>query len=507
MKHGIIIIILCWYLRTSGAASASETASCANSEQDYIASLFTNLVSLHTCSGHQFTIKSFRTVPVDSMAILTAISTELHALQLQEIRYTKGGALTATIPSSLGFEDVEPVAFVAHVDTACSYHPSQVGMYSKGRHFINPSSIKPWVHNNWDGQDFSFPDDPELIMSTSAVPRLDTAINKTLITASGLSPLGADGLAGAVSLLALASRLQTTTQDTHGPIRLVFMPASELNCAVHLISPGDIRASLAFFLDAETPGDIRYESPIIEFISFRLESYGLQPALGSGTSLDYPAVYNVSLSHMPFVAASILTLLAESRFSCETSKGREPYLEITKLELLGFSITLQVKIKAFDEIGLEEILSFVRNAVRTIGKKHSRTITVEEVERSRFASNNWDLLGRDAGPVRLARAAMRAAGQENPVSTPTRELTDMWGLSTLGLPSIFLFSAWHAAHGPLEWTTVEEMMQVTDTIEGIAKLWLSEHSAKGKRWCPAGHNYDANPHSSRIDLNKYGPAP
>jgi tripeptide aminopeptidase len=509
----ILLLFLCCFLIKIEGATSSET--CANSEHDYVTSLFTKLASLHTCSGNQFTVNSFRTVPVDSIAILDAIASELQSLKIENIYYTTGAVLMATIPPSLGAEDVTPLAFVAHVDQACAYHISQVGIYSNGRDGIlnGPTAAKPWVHKNWDGEAFSFADDPELVMSINSVPRLASAINKTLITASGLSTLGADGLAGAVSLLALARRFSLTHRNSndnnnknekiikHGPIRLIFMPASEINCAVHLLSPGDIKAPFAFFLDAETPGDIRYESPIVEYLSFRMQSYGLQPALGSGTSLDYPAVYNVSLSHMPFVAASVLTLMSESRFSCDTSKGREPYFEITKLELLGFGITLQIKLRAFDESGLLEVVDFVRNAVRTVGEKHSRTVTIAEVERTRYASNNWDLLGQDAGPVRLARAAMRATGQ-SPVSTPTRELTDAWGLSTLGVPSILLFSAWHAAHGPLEWTTVEEIMQVSDTVEELAGLWLTEHAA-GNKWCPAGKDYDAND----FGVSSSGPAP
>ena len=501
-------------------ASTCSEKTCTNSEEDYVQSLFVKLASLHTCSAQQFPVKAFNTVPVDSMTILSAIASELLSLDVQDVHYTTGAALIGTVPATPGFEDVAPLAFVAHVDQSCAYLISQVAIYSNGRQGIpdGPTPVKPWVHPNWDGEPFSFPDDPELIMSKDAVPRLASAMNKTLITGSGKSPLGADGLSGAVSIIVLARRLLSPPQSNnnnkkipiveknHGPIRLVFMPASELNCAVHLLSPGDIKAEMAYMLDAETPGDIRYESPIIEYLSFKMQSYGLQPALGSGTSLDYPAVYNVSLSHMPFVAASVLKIMAESRFSCDTSKGREAYFEITKLELLGFGITLEVKIRAFDELSLEEIVNFVRHAVRTVGAQHPRTITIEEVARTRLASNNWDLLGQDAGPVRLARAAMRATGQKNPVSTPTRELTDSWGLSTLGLPSILLFSAWHAAHGPLEWTTVEEMVQVTDTIQVLSGLWLTEHVQN--EWCPAGSEYDANSESrSVLDYTIYGPAP
>jgi len=45
------------------------------------------------------------------------------------------------------------------------------------------------------------------------------------------------------------------------------------------------------------------------------------------------------------------------------------------------------------------------------------------------------------------------------------------------MPTAILYSAWHAAHGPLDWTTAEEMAKVTDVIKNLAGFWLVENGS------------------------------
>jgi hypothetical protein len=56
----------------------------------------------------------------------------------------------------------------------------------------------------------------------------------------------------------------------------------------------------------------------------------------------------------------------------------------------------------------------------------------------------------NTGALRLARAAIR------------------------GMHNAILYSAQHAAHGPLDWTMAEEMAKVTDAIKKLAGLWMVE---------------------------------
>lgn len=258
-----------------------------------------------------------------------------------------------------------------------------MGIFSPGKRGIpgGPSAVKPLVHRNWDGRPITLPDSPDLVMTRESIPRLESAVNKTLITSSGKSPLGADGIAGAVSLLELARRYaspkrhpgagklptrasfpspedkgshrlgfgntqpsdtrtntvsssladnQTCQKDAewehlpeHGPIRLLFLPNGEVNGATASLRKEDVNAEAVYILDAETPGDIRYESPDVHQVNVMFSSYRLQASLGSGTSPEYPLAYNLSLCHMPLVTAEFLMALANSPLSCEKSQGKQ----------------------------------------------------------------------------------------------------------------------------------------------------------------------------------------
>jgi di/tripeptidase len=553
---------------------------------------------------------SFPYVPEDSVAILEAIAAELEELGAQDVRFD-GVVLTATLParpppphldphaqpttlqlppsspfsssSSSSSSSARPVALIAHVDQSCAF-PGRVDTYwlpkprKKGS---GPSPrVKPRVFPRWDGSPIAFPDavGPHVTLRLPAeegeaegvpvAPGLAGAVNQTLITGSGASPLGADGVAGAVAMLALARRWAlAAARDAGrrgggegsaaapasapspapapppppppatmlnlslglGPVRLVFVPAGELHSARSLL--GDraraiVGADVAFMLDAERRGDVRYEAPLYAHYAVRVDAhYRLPAGMGAGRSPDFPSVYGLARCHPPSLVAQVVARVAESRYACDVSDGREPSIEVRGLAVAADhskpSPTSQLRggvaparstarfvVRAFDEAGLQEAREFLDAAVRQVAdrppaSKGCASLSLRETRRNERSA--WVLGGRDAGPVRLARAAMRAAGLQ-PASTPLRTLTEASVLSELGVHTTLLYSAWHAAHGPLEWTTAEEMVAVADVAQALAGLWAryegSGLGAGGGPVCPVGAAFDADPSDA-----DGGPAP
>lgn len=80
------------------------------------------------------------------------------------------------------------------------------------------------------------------------------------------------------------------------------------------------------------------------------------------------------------------------------------------------------------------------------------------------------LQGERDARIEIAREATRQAGF-TPVSTPVRGNTDASFFGGAGISAIHLFSAWHASHGPLEWTALSEMISVSHVAENIVSLW------------------------------------
>jgi hypothetical protein len=292
-----------------GTEATNAPDAFESEEIEYVTSLFVRLASMHSCSQQLVCSMTtrFPNIPEDSISILEEIADELATLNVQDIRFTPSPVLIATLPASPGYEAAPHITFLGHVDQAGAL--ARIGVFGPERINIdNMTAAKPRAFKNWNGEAVAYPDALDLRLSTEWVPRLASAINKTLITTSGGSPLGADGLAGAVSMIVLARRLvpppnlshadgrdcgevlggqagactvtesthanvhaRKSTVGTHGPIKLVFMPAAEMDGAPYIVTDKDIDGTGVYVVDAEGPGDIRYESPIREAVTVAFE--------------------------------------------------------------------------------------------------------------------------------------------------------------------------------------------------------------------------------------------
>lgn len=122
------------------------------------------------------------------------------------------GLLIARIPAAPGCEAAPCIGFIAHVDTS----PDVTG-----------DGVKPIVHRRYDGGDIRFPDDPDLVLRASEDPALAAKVGDDIVTASGLTLLGADDKAGAAIVMTLAERLARGAEP-HGPVSVAFTTDEEV---------------------------------------------------------------------------------------------------------------------------------------------------------------------------------------------------------------------------------------------------------------------------------------
>ena len=135
--------------------------------------------------------------------LLRLLADELTEIGAQDVRLTDYGAVLATVPATVD-HDVPAIAYLAHVDTAPAY---------------NATGVKPIVHRAYDGSDIVLPDDPEQVLSSSALPYLKERTGDDIVTASGTTLLGADDKAGVAIIMAAARHLLAHPELPHGPIR------------------------------------------------------------------------------------------------------------------------------------------------------------------------------------------------------------------------------------------------------------------------------------------------
>ena len=104
------------------------------------------------------------------------LADELKSIGIADAHTDEHGYVYATIPSNTN-KKVPVICFCSHIDTApdCS-----------GTH------VKPIIHKNYNGKDIVLPDDTTQIISTKEYPYLKEHVGNNIITAGGLTLLGAD---------------------------------------------------------------------------------------------------------------------------------------------------------------------------------------------------------------------------------------------------------------------------------------------------------------------------
>jgi len=368
---------------------------------------------------------------------------EVEDLGVADVRLTEYGFVLATVPATV--EDAPKVAFLAHVDTALDYAAD---------------NVKPIVHRNYDGMSIVLPGDPTQILDDSTAPELKNKIGDTLITSDGTTLLGADDKAGVAIIMTMVEKLIADPTIPHGQIRICFTPDEEIGTGISKLSLEDLDADVAYTLDGETMGEVTYESFSADKAVVTITGVSIHPGKAKGR-----------LVNALTLAAKFLNLLPQHTCTPETTDGREGFIHLTRMEGSSFRAELHFILRDFEREGLESYREALRTAIGTIEKLEPRAHLGLEITKQYRNMRYW--LENDMRPAELAIEAVRLAGVE-PSSAPIRGGTDGAQLTERGLPTPNLFASIHNAHGPLEWTSIQEMKVAFDMCLHLVQLWAKE---------------------------------
>ncbi len=373
--------------------------------------------------------------------LLNLLVDELQAIGAQDVQLTSYGAVLATIPATAP-GPTPTIALLAHVDTAQQY---------------SGAGVKPIVHRNYAGDDITFPDAPDLVLSPSVYPYLAKKVGDDIITASGTTLLGADDKAGVAIIMATARHLLANPAIPHGPIRVCFTPDEEIGRGVHADLPKDLKADFAYTLDGAALGEIVYETFSADAATIKVQGVSIHP----GWAKD-------KLVNALHLAAKIIDILPKATLTPETTAGREGFILVHTFSGNAAEATLQLALRDFERDKLEaqgELLKQICATVQATEPRAQITCTITPQYRN---MRYW--LENDMRPVELAREACRLVGVE-PFSIPTRGGTDGSRLTEMGVPTPNVFTGMQEIHGPLEWISLQDMVRATEMCVKLAELW------------------------------------
>ena len=170
---------------------------------------------------------------------------ELKDLGVVDAEMDEWGYVFATLPSNSDRKDLPTICFCSHMDTA----PDCSG-----------TNVKPIVHRNYTGAPITLPDDTSQIITTEKHRYLASKIGDDIITASGLTLLGADDKAGVAIIMDFTQYIQQNPHVKHGPIRILFTPDEEVGRGVEHLDMKRLNADYGYTLDGGPLGDIEDET-------------------------------------------------------------------------------------------------------------------------------------------------------------------------------------------------------------------------------------------------------
>lgn len=365
---------------------------------------------------------------------------ELRELGIEDAELDEWGYVYATVPANTD-KQVPTICFCSHVDTA----PDCSG-----------AGVKPLVHRNYQGQDIALPDDSSVVIRMNEHPDLSSQIGNDIVTASGLTLLGADNKAGVAAIMDAAYILTKHPEIKHGPIRILFTPDEEIGRGVNKVDMQKLGAQYGYTIDGETAGSIEDETFSADGAVVSIDGVSAHPGFAKG-----------KMEHASKIAAKIVARLPD-HLSPEHTEGREGFIHPTQIEGGLERATIKLILRDFETSGLERLANTLKSIVDEVMREypHSKaTIQIHEQYR-----NMGEVLRQHPQVVDYALEALRRCGFE-PLKRSIRGGTDGSRLSFMGMPCPNLFAGEHAFHSRQEWVSVQDMEKSAEMIVRLAQIW------------------------------------
>jgi len=366
---------------------------------------------------------------------------ELKEIGVANVEMDEWGYVFGTIPANTT-KKVPTICFCAHMDTA----PDCSG-----------TNVKPIVHRNYDGNPITLPDDATQVITTDKHKYLKEKIGDDLITASGLTLLGADDKAGIACIMDFANYAMTNPDYIHGEIRVLFTPDEEIGRGVDHLDMNKVNADYGYTLDGGTLGSIEDESFSADAVTITINGVSAHPGYAKN-----------KLVNSMKVAGAFIDALPKNGWSPETTEGREGFVHPTSIkgELEATVVTFIIRDHdtsklATYETALEAILN------DTVRQYEGVTASFEIVEQYR---NMKEVIATVPFVTDNAIEAMKRAGI-TPKPVIIRGGTDGSRLSFMGLPCPNLFTGEMAIHSKHEYVSVQDMQKAVYTMVELISIW------------------------------------
>lgn len=367
------------------------------------------------------------------------LSAELDEMKIKH-EINDAGYIYAFLPSNIS-NKVPKVFFCSHVDTA----PDCSG-----------TNVKPRVHENYQGQDISYPDDSSIVLSPKQHPNLKDKIGHDIITASGLTLLGSDDKSGVAIIMDALHQLVQDPSIPHGDIRALFTTDEEVGKGVDKVDKKLLDSDFGYTLDSGDLGCFEDENFSANAMTLTINGTSAHPGYAKGV-----------MENAIKIASEIVAKLPKDRLSPETTEDKEGFLHPTFIEGSLESAQIGFILRDFETAKLDDYAKLINETAEEVLKNYPNSSYKSEV-RVQYR-NMKEVLVNHPKVSELPLQAMKNVGVK-PVYGTIRGGTDGAQLSHKGLPCPNLFAGMQGIHSKYEWVSIQDMEKGVDTVVEICKL-------------------------------------
>ena len=367
---------------------------------------------------------------------------ELLEIGIKDAEMDQYGYVYATIESNSPKENIPTICFCAHMDTA----PDCSG-----------TNVKPIIHHKYDGTPIVLPDDNTQIITTDKHKYLKEKIGDDIITASGLTLLGADDKAGIAIIMDFANYIVNYPEVKHGKIRILFTPDEEVGRGVEHLDMEKLNADYGYTLDGGSLGSIEDESFSADAVSLKIHGISAHPGYAKNKMVNAIKV-----------AAEIVAALPKSECSPETTEKREGFLHPTSIkgELECTTVNFIVRDHLTNNLKIhEDRLKVIVDGILQNYPELKVEFKITEQYR-----NMKEVLNTVPFVTDFAIEAMKRVGIISE-ATIIRGGTDGSKLSFMGLPCPNIFTGEMAIHSRHEYVSIQDMQKAVKTMVELIKIW------------------------------------
>jgi tripeptide aminopeptidase len=367
---------------------------------------------------------------------------ELISMGITEAEVDEFGYVYATIPSNSTKNNIPVICFCSHVDTA----PDCSG-----------TDVKPILHSNYSGEDIVLPHDKTQVISVTESPYLNKQIGAEIITASGLTLLGADDKSGVAVIMQAVQTILSNPSIKHGEIKILFTPDEEVGKGTAKIDMQKLGAQFGYTLDGGEAGSLEDETFSADAATIVIHGVIAHPGYAKNT-----------LVNAIKIAGDIVDALPKSEWSPETTEKREGFVHPVAINGIAEKASINFIVRDFTLEGLEKHHQRLKELSKEVISKYPGA-TLEYIAHEQYR-NMKEILDQHPQVTSYAEEAIKRAGL-NVKKESIRGGTDGSRLSYMGLPCPNIFTGMQNIHSKLEWIGVNDMIKASETIVHLATIW------------------------------------